>query len=68
MSTIALHRAEGAAPELVQAAHELKQLDGGAGGGVQLWRMRPANAAASVAREAASDHDEEAFMYSGSEL
>ena len=51
-------------PELLQIAHELRQGGGGISG-VQMWRMTPAQAGSSFEDD---EHDEEAFMYSGSSL
>ena len=57
---------EGDAPlELLQTAHELK--GGGGVSGVQMWRMQPIEAGGRDGRGEIV-HDEEAFMYSGSEL
>lgn len=52
-----------AVPELLQTAHELDP--GGAVSGVQMWRMRPQ---ASIPDISDDENDEEAYMYSGSEL
>ena len=69
-SLVLLRDSDGAPAELLQTAHELSQGSGGAGGGVggvQMWRMVPMASAASES-EGEEPHDEEAFMYSGSEL
>ena len=70
---------DGSEPELLQTSHELTQ-PGGAVGGVQMWRMSGCAAAPSAASASPSvaaepepggwpvENDEEAFMYSGSQL
>ena len=62
----------GSTPELLQTSHELTR-PGGAVGGVQMWRMSPsqrsgADATSAAVEENPAVHDEEAFMYSGSQL
>ncbi len=66
-SLVAVGGDDGEAPsELIQIAHELSP-DSGDVRGVQVWRMRPrAEGAAADGEE--YEHDEEAYMYSGSEL
>ena len=63
---------DGSDPELLQTSHELTQPGGGVSG-VQMWRMSPGGAAPSASPSAAVaewpvENDEEAFMYSGSQL
>lgn len=49
-------------PQLLQTAHELSQEPGGGVTGVQMWKMVP------MPSLPADENDEEAFMYSGSQL
>ena len=68
---------DGGEQQLLQTSHELTQ-PGGAVGGVQMWRMSGCAAAPSAASASPSvaaepgewpaENDEEAFMYSGSQL
>jgi len=68
---------DGSEPQLLQTSFELTQ-PGGAVGGVQMWRMSGCAAAPSAASASPSvaaepgewpaENDEEAFMYSGSQL
>ena len=77
-SLVMLSGGDGGTAELLQTAHELSQQPGGGVTGVQMWRMVPASVLAAGGRpnvEAGSmswplddENDEEAFMYSGSEL
>ena len=78
-SSLVLIRGDDGSPvELLQTAHELTRPGGGVSG-VQMWRMRPVRGQGelrgqgAVRREALLadadlENDEEAFMYSGSEL
>ena len=55
----------GGAPELLQTSHELTG-PGREVGGVQMWRMSPSRGTGDAT--SVVEHDEEAFMYSGSQL
>ena len=70
--------AGGASRELLQTGHELTHATTGVSGvsGVQMWRMQPVGestregGSGAEADEVVADeeNDEEAFMYSGSQL